>query len=81
MEPSEYAQHETDSDVRPSDDFGTEHIDPTGYFALEFHLETLASHVWPLPVSRSTLLEYEGPTTAVVVVCKGRRDILPLYLY
>jgi hypothetical protein len=45
MEPSEYAQHETDSDVRPSDDFGTEHIDPTGYFALEFHLETLASHV------------------------------------
>jgi hypothetical protein len=31
--------------VRPSNDFGTKHIDPTGYFALQFHLETLASHV------------------------------------
>lgn len=45
MQPSRHAQHKTDSDVRPSDDLGTEHIDPTCYFALEFHLETLASHV------------------------------------
>jgi hypothetical protein len=45
MQPSGHAQHEADSNVRPSDDLGTKHIDPTCYFALEFHLETLASHV------------------------------------